>query len=143
MRSVLPTNVTSPIVQNQDANDDNHAIEIHCDGAGCGPTGKGSAIAWIRPNTREQHIEHIDGLTSNQAEYLAFVSAVKALPDNSTANVFTDSQLMYSQFNNKYRVYNPELVALLSQVRTVITEKQLTIDLQWIRREKNLAGKLI
>jgi ribonuclease HI len=139
--SAIATSPVSP--NNQTANADNHAIDIHCDGAGSGPLGNGSGIAWIRPKAREQYVERIDGLTNNQAEYLAFISALNALPDNTAANVFTDSQVMYSQFHNKYRVHNPELAALLSRVRALIEEKQLTIDLQWIRREKNLAGKLL
>jgi ribonuclease HI len=119
------------------------AIVVHCDGAGCGPNDKGSGIAWIQPTTRQQHVERIDGLTNNQAEYMAFISALTAIPNESVAHVYTDSQLMWSHFIGKYRVHNPELVDLLSQVRTLIKEKNLTIDLQWVRREKNLAGKLL
>src|SRR5215467_1889224 len=112
----MPTDAiaTSRVSQDKQTSDnDKNGIEIYCDGSGCGPLGRGSGIAWVQPKTRQQHVERIDGLTNNQAEYLAFISALKALPEGSTAIVFTDSQVMYSQFNNKYRVYNPELVALL------------------------------
>jgi len=132
---------TPPILAPSDAA--NTPIVIHCDGAGCGPNNHGSGIAWIQPITRQQYIERIDGLTNNQAEYQAFISALRALPDRSVAQIYTDSQLMWSHFTGKYRVYNPELLELLSQVRTLIKEKNLTIDLQWIRREKNIAGKLL
>jgi len=121
----------------------NTPIVVHCDGAGCGPNNQGSGIAWIQPITKQQHVERIDGLTNNQAEYHAFISALKSLPNGSVAHVYTDSQLMWSHFIGKYRVYSPELLDLLSQVHALIKEKNLTIDLEWVRREKNLAGKLL
>jgi ribonuclease HI len=122
---------------------DNDAICIHCDGAGSRPDGKGSGFAWIQPKTRQQHIERIDGLTNNQAEYRAFISVLTVIPIGSTAHVFTDSQLMWSQFTGNNRVRHPDLSELLSQVHTLIKEKNLTIDLQWVPRHKNLAGKLL
>jgi len=118
-------------------------ISVHCDGAGCRPDGKGSGFAWIQPKTRQQHVERIDGLTNNQAEYRALISALTAIPDGSIAHIFTDSQVMWSQFIGNYRVRHPELAELLSQVHTLIKEKKLTIDLQWVPRDRNLAGKLL
>lgn len=54
-------------------------IVIYVDGAGCRPDGRGSGFAWIQPSSGEQHIEQIDGLTNNQAEYRALISALVAL----------------------------------------------------------------
>lgn len=118
-------------------------VVIHCDGAGARPDGKGSGFAWLQPRTGERHIEHVDGLTNNQAEYRSLISALNALANGTAALVYTDSQLMWSHFVGKYRVYNPELLDLLSQVHTLIKEKHLSIDLQWVPRNKNLAGKLL
>jgi ribonuclease HI len=118
-------------------------IVIHCDGAGSRPDGKGSGFAWIQPKTREQNIERVDGLTNNQAEYRAFISALKAIPDGSTAQVFTDSEVMCCQFNSTYRVRDLELAELLSQVHAVIKEKNLNVILSWVPRYSNLAGKLL
>jgi len=128
---------------NQTSREHDNAISVHCDGAGCRPDGKGSGFAWFQPATRQQHIEHIDGLTNNQAEYRAFISALIGMPIGSTAHVFTDSQLMWSQFTGNNRVRHPDLSELLSQVHALIKEKNLTIDLQWVPRHKNLAGKLL
>jgi ribonuclease HI len=122
---------------------DDTSIVIFCDGAGSRPDGKGSGFAWIQPNTKEQHVERVDGLTNNQAEYRALISALNAMPDGSAAQVFTDSQLMWSQVIGNYRVHHTELADLLSQVHALIKEKNLKIDLQWVPRQKNLAGKLL
>jgi ribonuclease HI len=134
--------INRPVNQHSQEHDD-ESISVHCDGAGCRPDGKGSGFGWIQPKTRQQHVERIDGLTNNQAEYRALISALNAIPDGSTAHILTDSQLMWSQFIGAYNVRDPELAELLSQVRTLIKEKKLTIVLQWVPRERNLAGKLL
>jgi len=118
-------------------------VIVYCDGAGSRPDGKGSGFAWIIPETREQHIERVDGLTNNQAEYRALISALTAIPHGSVARVFTDSQLVWSQVAGNYRAHDPALSDLLDQVRTLIKDRHLKIDLQWVPRSKNVAGKLL
>jgi ribonuclease HI len=120
-----------------------NSVVIHFDGAGARPDRKGSGFAWLQPRTGERHVEHVDGLTNNQAEYRSLISALNALANGSAAHFFTDSQLMWSQFTGNNRVRRPDLSELLSQVHTLIKEKNLTIDLQWVPRHKNLAGKLL
>jgi ribonuclease HI len=123
--------------------DGGKSIVVFCDGSGCRPDGKGSGFAWIQPQTGQRHIEHIDGLTNNQAEYRALISAISSLADESAVQVFTDSQLMWSQIIGNYKVNDPELAQLLFQVRDVIKKKQLKFEVQWIPRRENLAGKLL
>jgi ribonuclease HI len=89
-----------------------NSIVIHCDGAGSRPDGKGSGFAWIQSRTGERHIERVDGLTNNQAEYRALISVLTTIPDGSVAQVLTDSQLMWSQVIGNYRVRDPELCQL-------------------------------
>ena len=85
----------------------------------------------------------MDGLTNNQAEYRAVLSALSALPDHCSVLILTDSQLVWSQVVGNYRVRHPELLELLTQIRSLVKKKELKLDLQWIRREQNLAGKLL
>lgn len=94
--------------QQSDKPSDN-AIVIYCDGAGSSFDGKGSGFAWIRPQKNERHIERVDGLTNNQAEYLGLISALNSLTNGSFARIFTDSQLLCSQVNGNYKVRNTEL----------------------------------
>jgi ribonuclease HI len=140
MKTSDETTASRKNLQHETANPE---FVIYCDGAGSRPDGKGSGFAWIRPKTKERHVERVDGLTNNQAEYRALISALNAMPDGSAAQVFTDSQLMWSQVVGNYRVHHSELADLLSQVHTLIKEKNLKINLQWVPRQKNLAGKLL
>ena len=55
-------------------------IIFHTDGSGARPDRKGSAIAWFREDTGEECVEAVDGLTNNQAEYRAIVSALQSVP---------------------------------------------------------------
>ena len=120
-----------------------NSIVIFCDGAGYRPDGKGSGFAWVQPHTGERHVEHVDGLTNNQAEYRALISALSFIADRSAAQVFTDSQVMWSQVVGNYKVNHPELAELLFQVRDIIKRKELKVELNWIPRRENIAGKLL
>lgn len=118
-------------------------IVFFIDGAGRRPDGGGSGYAWLRQDTDEKHVQRIDGLTSNEAEYRAFVAVLEWLREGSTTNLFSDSLLLDSQFHGRYRVKDPNLEGLLGTAHELIRHKKLTIKLQWIPRAKNLAGKLL
>ena len=125
------------------SSDEADPILIYIDGAGCRPDGKGSGWAWIQSRSGQQLIEQIDGLTNRQAEYLALISALFALPNGSSAQIFTDSRVMWDEVAGHCRVRDPKLGALLLLVCTLTKEKDLKIYLRWIPRRKNLAGKLL
>ena len=116
---------------------------IFFDGAGCRPGGEGSGFAWCCPETGEKHVERLPGLTNNQAEYRAFISALEALPNGGRADMFSDSQLVCFQFSGDYKTEDPTLATLLATARDLIKKKRLQIALCWIRRVQNLAGKLL
>jgi ribonuclease HI len=118
-------------------------IVVFFDGAGCRPDGKGSGLAWLRQDTGEKHVQRIDGLTNNEAEYRAFVAVLESLPEGSKAELFSDSLLLDSQFHGKYRVKDSDLAGLLGTAHELIRHKKLTVNLQWIPAAKNLAGKLL
>lgn len=85
----------------------------------------------------------MNGLTNNQAEYQGFLAALRHLPEDSTVEMFSDSQLICSQFAGQYRVKDSALQELLSQVLALILNKHLKVKLQWVPRSQNLAGKLL
>jgi len=118
-------------------------IGIYTDGSGMRPDGKGSAIAWCRKDTGETHVEPRDGLTNNEAEYGAVLSAIKHVPKFSEVEVLSDSELVCCQFAGKWKVRDPSLIQLLSQIREEIKRKNLRVDLTWIPRRENRAGKMI
>jgi len=118
-------------------------IRIFTDGAGKRPDGKGSGIAWIREDTKERVVERIDGLSNNDAEYRAVISALKRLPNGSHVEILADSLLVVSQTKGEYRICDPKLVRLASELKTVVERKRLHFTITWIPREDNLAGKLL
>jgi len=118
-------------------------IKVFTDGAGARPDGTGSGFAWIHADTGEKHIERVDKLTNNEAEYRGMLSALKSLPTGATAHVFTDSTLLSGQFNGQFKVSNSNLARLLAEVRSVVRDKKLTVAVSWIPRQENLAGRLL
>lgn len=105
--------------------------------------GSGSGFAWVCTTTKEKRIERVSGLTNNQAEYRALISALSELSHGASAEMFSDSQLLCCQFSGQYRVRDGALQELLSQVHAVIASKSLKVTLNWVPRSENLAGKLL
>jgi ribonuclease HI len=118
-------------------------VKMFFDGAGCRPNGEGSGFAWLRPDTNERRVERVKGLTNNQAEYKAFLAALQHVPEGSTVEMFSDSQLICSQFAGQYRVKDYALQDLFSEVLALILSKRLRVTLQWVPCAQNLAGKLL
>jgi len=116
---------------------------FHIDGAGARPNGGGSGYAWIRLGTENQRVKRIDGLTNNQAEYRALLAVLEYVTGGSHLSISTDSQLVCEQFCGRYAVRDPKLKELLSQARKIIAEKDLTVEVRWIPREQNFAGRLL
>lgn len=117
-------------------------IRFYTDGSGCRPDGKGSAIAWLRDDASEEHVEQIDGLTNNQAEYRAILSALESSPSGSTIEILSDSQLVISQIRGEYSVYDPDLCDLRNRVNNAVTLRKLEVTFTWVPRGQNRADKL-
>jgi ribonuclease HI len=116
---------------------------IYIDGSGARPDGKGSAFAYCVEGSREKNVEHCEGLTNNQAEYRAFLSAITSIPVRSRIEILTDSQIVAYQFSGRFTINEPPLYELLLKIRQLIHKKQLEVTVTWIPRQQNLAGKLL
>jgi ribonuclease HI len=121
----------------------NGNIRIFTDGAGERPDGKGSGFAWIREDTGEQYVERVDRLSNNAAEYMGIISALKRMRPRSNVEIVTDSLLVVSQLRGEYRILDPKLVKLASEVKTIAEQKKLNLKLTWVPRKENRAGKLL
>jgi ribonuclease HI len=115
----------------------NGTVRIYTDGSA------GGRIVWMRSDTRQQHIEDIPGLTNNEAEYRAILSALHSLPNGTHVEVMSDSTVCVMQLLGKYRVLEPRLLELKQQILTLVAKKKLTFSPKWISRRDNLAGKLL
>jgi ribonuclease HI len=118
-------------------------IRIFVDGAGQRPDGKASGFAWLREESGEEHIERVDGLSNNEAEYSAVISALKTIPHHSSVLILTDSLLVVSQLRGEYRILHPKMLKLANEVKTIVEQMKLNLELRWIPRQENRAGKLL
>lgn len=116
---------------------------IYCDGSGSRPDGKNAGFAWINQTTGSQNVERRDGLTNNEAEYLAVKAALESLKPGTSANLFSDSDVIVRQFQGRYKVREPRLQKLLAEIRDVIESRDLHVELNWVQRELNPAGRLL
>ena len=117
---------------------------IYIAGAGARQDGKGSGFAWLCVDTNAHHVEYRDGLTSNEAVYLALAAAVdEARQRLAPAEIRTDSELVANQFSGNFKVRNPRLSSLLMQIRGAIERNQLQISVTWIPRQDNVAEKIL
>jgi ribonuclease HI len=118
-------------------------VEIYTDGAGADPHGKGSGFAWLNTTTREKKVESVPGLTNNVAEYRGVIAALKSLHKGAVVNIFTDSTLIVGQLRGEYRIRDSKLEKLATEVKTIVDQQKLTATFTWVRRQDNLAGKLL
>ncbi len=119
------------------------SIVFYTDGSGARPDGEGSAIAWFREDTGEEHFEAVEGLTNNQAEYRAIIAVLESVPSGSTLKILSDSQLVIFQITGKYRVCDPDLGDLRNRVNGAVIARNLGVEFQWIPRSQNRADKLL
>jgi ribonuclease HI len=115
----------------------NSTVQIHTDGSA------GGRIAWLRQDTQQRHVESIPGLTNNEAEYRAILSALEAVPNGAHVEVMSDSTVCVMQLLNKYRVLEPRLAALKQEILALVAKKNLTFTPVWISRRENRAGNLL
>jgi ribonuclease HI len=116
---------------------------FHIDGAGAGPDGLNSGYAFVYLGTDVQRVRRNDGMTNNQAEYQGLIAVLKYVAAGSHVLISTDSELVCKQFNGEYAVRNRTLNELLTTARQLISEKHLHVEVRWVSRDQNLAGRLL
>jgi ribonuclease HI len=124
-------------------NEEAQQITIYTDGSGARPNGMGSGFAWMRADTGQKKITRENGLTNNQAEYRAILSALESLLTGAHVEIRTDSENTCCQLNGQRRVLDSKLADIYQQIQSLIEKNQLTVSFVWIPRRENLAGKLI
>jgi ribonuclease HI len=116
---------------------------FYIDGSGEAPDGKGSGWAFVYEDQNLERVKRIDHLTNNEAEYLGLIAVLKYVSRGSCVLIFTDSALVSNQLTGKFRVTAPRLKELLDEAKTLMEERDLEVEVRWIPRERNLAGKLL
>lgn len=81
--------------------------------------------------------------SNNEAEWLAYILALKIAKPNSELHILSDSELLVKQLKGEYRIKKNNLIKLSAEAYVLEQEKNLAIKVEHIRRENNLAGKIL
>lgn len=115
------------------------AISIYVDGSG-GPDGR---YGYFVKETGHSFCGKKPGITNNQAEYMAIISALEKFADShDEITIFSDSKNMVRQLNHEYAINNEKLRELARQA-WVIIGRFSNLRIVWIPRNENLAGKMM
>lgn len=77
--------------------------------------------------------------TNVEAEYLAVIEALKLAKNGDI--IHSDNKVVVFQILDKYACRTKHLFKYYIQARTIYKSK--SVRLRWIRRKKNLAGRLL
>ena len=114
-------------------------VNVYVDGAG----GEKSGYGYFIKDTGESFYEEKLGITNNQAEYFAIISALKKFQNSSDEiMIFSDSKNTVNQVNHEFAINNEQL-RLLAQEAWSLIPKIPNLKIQWIPRKENLAGKML
>ncbi len=78
-----------------------------------------------------------------QIEYKALITTLEILNDNSKYTLYSDNQSLVARMNCDHELPPSNFTKTHSQVIELIKQKKLSVQLKWVPRKKNLAGKLI
>ena len=112
---------------------------IYADGSGGAKSGYGFFVK----ETGESFFEEKPGITNNQAEYLAIISALKKNENfDDEITIFSDSKNTVNQLNHEFAINNEQLRTFAREAWTLMAKfSHLTI--KWVPRSENLAGKML
>ena len=114
-------------------------VSVYVDGAG----GEKSGYGFFIKETGESFYEEKLGITNNQAEYYAIITALKKFQDSlDEIIIFSDSKNTVNQLNHEFAINNDELRSLAREAWSLMANFS-DLTLTWVPRSKNLAGKML
>ena len=112
---------------------------VYVDGSG----GSNSGYGYFVKETGESYYENKSDLTNNQAEYLAIISALKKFEaTNDEIIIYSDSKNTVNQLNHEFAINNEQLRTLARETWQLMA-KFTNLQIKWVPREENLAGKML
>ena len=114
-------------------------ISVYVDGSG----GSNGGYGYFVKESGESFYEKKPGITNNQAEYLAIISALKKYSDSDEEiTIYSDSKNTVNQLNHEFAINNEQLRNLAREAWIIIA-KFSAISIIWVPRKENLAGKML
>lgn len=114
------------------------ALSIYVDGSG----GDNSGFGYFVKETGDSFYEKRQGITNNQAEYLAIIAALQKFGQGDDITIYSDSKNTVSQLNHEYAINSEQLRDLARQAWSLMG-KAKNLKIQWVPRAQNLAGKML
>lgn len=114
-------------------------VSVYVDGAG----GASAGFGFLVRETGETFYERRPGITSNQAEYLAVLAALRrfAGTDDDVA-IYSDSRNTVSQLNHEFAINSAPLQELAREAWPLIAGFR-SLRIEWVPRSANPAGKML
>lgn len=109
---------------------------IYTDGSGDG------RMAWYNESTKETWSGRQEGLTNNEAEYIAVINALESAKVKDV-KILSDSKLVVNQLKREWHIKEDKLRKLFDSVHELIKRKGLNVEFEWVPREENPAGKYL
>lgn len=86
--------------------------------------------------------------TNNEAEYAGLIHSLEWVLEQDLSNVekiewFTDSMLMMSQVNKLWKIKEPRMKQLITQIWALQSKLTKSATLQYVPREKNQEADLL
>ncbi|MDE1766383.1 MAG: reverse transcriptase-like protein [Thaumarchaeota archaeon] len=114
-------------------------LSIFVDGSG----GPSSGFGFFVKETGDSFYQKESNMTNNQAEYRAIIAALKKYLDSGDEiTIYSDSKNTVSQLNHEFAINSEQLRALAMEAWQLIG-KYKTLQIKWIPRNENLAGKML
>ena len=112
---------------------------IYVDGSGGAKSGYGFFVK----ETGESFFEEKLGITNNQAEYLAIISALKRNKNfDDEITIFSDSKNTVNQLNHEFAINNEQLRTFAREAWALMA-KFSNLKIMCVPRSENLAGKML
>ena len=108
-----------------------------------GSGGPASGYGYFVRETGESFYEKRSGITNNQAEYMAVISALKKFAGSSEhVTIYSDSKNTVNQLNHEFAINNERLRSLAREAWGIMAGFS-SLDIVWVPREENPAGKML
>lgn len=115
-------------------------LTAHTDGASRGNPGPSGCGYTIEKEgiILEKHAQYIGSATNNQAEYIAFILALKRLKEIGATDViiYSDSELLIRHIHGVYKVRKEKLKPLYTELMNIVSEFK-SFKAEHISREYN------
>ena len=114
-------------------------LSVFVDGSG----GTDAGFGFFVKETGESFYKKEQGITNNQAEYKAIIAALeKFLDSGDDVVIYSDSKNTVSQLNHEFAINSPQLRDLAMKA-WVLVGRYGSLQIKWIPRNENIAGKML